>query len=158
MPEILAPYAVEDVPWSTMNPRDKGPRWAVVAVDNVDAGWSDISSEPNLEAYISLYVFDAWGCFTWCSPERLFHLYDCGNVAWCKEGTPDEERERICAEWEHSAEPHEPGVAVHDMERGRFGTVVRLYPDDGECPEDDGKAYQEYVDDIVEHVRCNSPL
>lgn len=158
MSEILEPYAVKDVPWSTMNPRDKGPRWVVVAVDNVEAGWSDISSEPNLEAYISLYVFDAWRVYYACSPEKLFQLASCGNVAWCKEETPEDERERIFSEWETGGYDDCPLVSVHDMECGNWGTVVRMYPDDGECSEDDGAEYNKYVDGIIEHVLCNPPL
>ncbi len=158
MSKNLEPHAVKDVPWSTMNPRDKGPRWVVVAVDNVAAGWSDISREPNLEAYISLYVFDAWRVFRWCSPERLFQLYDCGNVAFCKEDTPEDERERIYVEWEVDVEPSHPAVSVSDMEAGLWGTVVRLYPDDGKCPDGEGVEYRKYMDVMVEHVVCNPPL
>jgi len=156
--KILEPYAVKDVPWSTMNPRDKGPRWVVVAVDNVEAGWSDISSEPNLEAYISLYIFDSWRVFRWCSPERLFQLYDCGNHAWCKDETPEDERERIFEKWETGMDPDYPAVSVSDMEEGLWGTVVRLYPDDGECPDDDEQEYMKYVDGMIEHVVCNPPV
>lgn len=158
MSKLLEPLAVKDVPWSTMNPRDKGPRWVVVAVDNVAAGWSDISSEPNMEAYVSLYIFDAWKSYHACSFERLFQLYDCGNHAWCKEDTPEDERERIFEKWENGQELYWPMVAVSDMEGGRWGTVVRMYPDDGECPDDDEKEYNKYVDGMVEHVVCNPPV
>lgn len=157
MSKHLEPLAVKDVPWDTMNPRDKGPRWVVVAVDNVAHGWSDISSEPNLEAYISLYIFDAWKVYHACSFERMFQLYDCGNYAWCKEDTPEDERERIFEAWENGQEPHWPMVAVSDMEGGKWGTVVRMYPDDGECPED-WEEYNKYVDGMVEHVVCNPPV
>lgn len=158
MSKILEQYAVKDVPWSTMNPRDKGPRWVVVAVDNVEAGWSDISHEPNLEAYISLYVFDAWRVYYACSPEKLFQLVCCGNIAWCKEDVPEDERERIFSEWEIGYDTDHPLVSVHDVECGNWGTVVRTYDDDGECNDDDDAEYLAYFDGIVEHVVCNPPL
>jgi hypothetical protein len=147
----------KSIDWAKANPVHKGPRWGVIVVDNVHMGWADISYEPRIEAYFTVYVVDLWRVYHCCSFQADFQLYEVNNVVFFKDKElPDDEIQEVEDRWVFGQDQHNPLVAVRDIERDNSSWVlVDTYDDDGE-PDGDDSEYMKKVDQIID-CECSNP-
>ncbi len=147
----------KSIDWSKANPVHKGPRWGIIVVDNVHMGWADISYEPRIEGYFTVYVVDLWRVYRYCSTEKLFQLFEVQNVVFFKDqdAMSDDEIQEIENRWVYGQDQDNPLVAVSEIERENSSWVlVDTCDDDGE-PDGDDSDYMRKVDDIIDAERSN---
>jgi len=100
------------------------PRFLVVAVDNVAAGWATLPEDGTIEAYFTTYVVDTWVKTHCCDLSPSYWLEEVSNVVLYREDLPEEDKDQLDREWCYGQDDCSCYVYCRDIESGKSRFVI----------------------------------
>ena len=131
------------VDWEAVS-KKQNPRWIIVAIDNVAAGYATIPEDLKgvIEGYFTVYVIDAWQITHCCEITPSYWLEEVENALFQSYDTPEEDRDLLWEEWCLGQDDTSHYAHCRLVEAGGHGVVIQTFDYEAGDEEDDLKAME----------------
>ena len=112
----------KEVDWEAKSKALTQPRFIVIAVDNIEYGYTEIPEELKgvIEGSFTTYVVDTWEATRLCEAAKSAWLLEVANTLLFAEDTPEEVRDRLDGEWCYGQDDSSCYVHWSDIEDGKY--------------------------------------